>query len=512
MSIKEKIRHMIEQYSFANDNPTVLRELLKLSAIVDAVMEEMERLEEIVNNADVESITELVNCMQGQIDEALNQAQAAISAAGESDQKAEGAVAGVAELRTEIEELGTELAGIDTKAEAAVTKAENALDVSNDLRTSKQDKLTFDNAPKENSNNPVTSDGIFKAIGAVSGTEGPQGPAGPAGPAGPQGPKGDTGEAGQQGPAGPAGPSGPQGEQGDPGPKGDTGDTGPQGPAGEAGPAGPKGEQGPKGDTGPVGPAGPKGDTGPAGPAAVLDDTVTETGENGVKSSGIYAFTQAIKTELVNRLTTLESQQTTQQTDIDDALVDIASLEADKQNKLILSGEAVDVNILTDIKTEPASNTIPSALAVYQALQSAGGGGISDVTVVNTNLLMSSQNTTSGLDMYVVVPSSNDIIIPLSLTCYTSDNYPVTFDVTGWASLSASEETFIKGHVSGVLCMDDINTMLISSNEFNISRPVGTKRIRISSAKIYEMDLNIMRNKRLKFKNQVNLKYLLFSY
>jgi hypothetical protein len=34
----------------------------------------------------------------------------------------------------------------------------------NDLETSKQDKLTFDTTPTDGSTNPVTSDGIYKAI------------------------------------------------------------------------------------------------------------------------------------------------------------------------------------------------------------------------------------------------------------------------------------------------------------------------------------------------------------
>lgn len=72
------------------------------------------------------------------------------------------------------------------------------------------------------------------------------------------GPKGDRGDTGE------VGPHGPQGVKGD---------TGLQGPKGD------KGEPGPKGDKGETGSQGPKGDTGDPGKDAVIDKTLTKSGQ-----------------------------------------------------------------------------------------------------------------------------------------------------------------------------------------------------------------------------------------
>lgn len=65
----------------------------------------------------------------------------------------------------------------------------------------------------------------------------------------------------------------PEGAKGEQGPKGDTG---PQGPQGEQGPKGDTGEQGPKGDTGEPGPQGPQGEQ---GKDAVVDATLSQSGQ-----------------------------------------------------------------------------------------------------------------------------------------------------------------------------------------------------------------------------------------
>lgn len=87
---------------------------------------------------------------------------------------------------------------------------------------------------------------------------------------------------GAQGPAGPIGPVGPQGEQGLTGPKGDTGpqgEQGPQGLQGVQGEKGEKGEKGDKGDTGDIGPQGPQSAPGENGKDAVVDSTLTQSGQ-----------------------------------------------------------------------------------------------------------------------------------------------------------------------------------------------------------------------------------------
>ena len=149
------------------------------------------------------------------------------------------------------------------------------------LKDDKQDTLTFDTTPTLGSQNPVTSDGIRKAIDAGGGGGGgstvsvdvgetvtgepgtnanventgteqnvvlkftiPRGEKGEKGEQGEPGAKGDPGEPGERGPAGERGPEGPQGAEGPEGPEG------PQGAPGERGPAGENGEPGAKGDPG----------------------------------------------------------------------------------------------------------------------------------------------------------------------------------------------------------------------------------------------------------------------
>lgn len=89
-------------------------------------------------------------------------------------------------------------------------------------------------------------------VGRFDGAQGPAGPAGPAGPIGPVGPRGEQGL---------------KGEKGDIGPQGETGATGPQGPKGDTGPAGPAGADGKDGAPG------------ENGKNAVVDSTLTQSGQ-----------------------------------------------------------------------------------------------------------------------------------------------------------------------------------------------------------------------------------------
>ena len=97
---------------------------------------------------------------------------------------------------------------------------------------------------------------------------------------------------GEQGPQGPIGPVGPQGEQGPQGPTGATGATGPQG---ETGPRGEQGPQGEKGETGAQGPAGADGKDGAPGKDAIVDATLTQSGQAAdAKVTGDALATKAV--------------------------------------------------------------------------------------------------------------------------------------------------------------------------------------------------------------------------
>lgn len=80
------------------------------------------------------------------------------------------------------------------------------------------------------------------------------------------------------------------------GEKGDTGDVGPQGEQGLKGETGPQGPQGDKGNPGAQGPQGPKGDPGNPGKDAVIDKTLTKSGEAAdAKTVGDKFYQYAIK-------------------------------------------------------------------------------------------------------------------------------------------------------------------------------------------------------------------------
>ena len=180
------------------------------------------------------------------------------------------------------------------------------------LKDDKQDTLTFDTTPTLGSQNPVTSDGIRKAIDAGGGGGGgstvsvdvgetvtgepgtnaeventgtvqnvvlkftiPRGEKGDKGEQGEPGAKGDPGEPGERGPAGERGPEGPQGAEGPEGPQGA------EGPRGEQGLPGEKGEKGEPGEQGPAGERGPEGPQGEPGESATITVGETVTGEPG---------------------------------------------------------------------------------------------------------------------------------------------------------------------------------------------------------------------------------------
>lgn len=160
MTIKEQIAKMIEQCSIDKDNPTVLRALLKLQKTVCLLIDEVDKLQKIVEDADIDQIKDLINGMQSQVDDAVKQAQEALKAAQDADAKADGLVTEIETIKTELTTLSNDITNIQTAVNEASEKSQQALDGLDN----KQDKLTFDSTPTEGSNNPVTSDGIYKAI------------------------------------------------------------------------------------------------------------------------------------------------------------------------------------------------------------------------------------------------------------------------------------------------------------------------------------------------------------
>lgn len=333
MTLKDKILQMTEQYSITKDNPTVFRALMELSATVEDMEAKVAELEEIVKDADIDQIQALIESMQGQVDQAAASASEALEAAEAADSKASGFADDIAALQQSIQTMGTQ-----------ISEVQQGL-------AGKQDTLTFDATPTAGSQNPVTSGGVKQALDDIELTPGPQGP---------------------------------PGEKGE---KGDKGDPGEQGPQGE------------KGDTGAQGPPGPQGEP---GDGAVLDDTVTATSQNGVKSSGIYSAIEAAKSGLQAAIDALEQIQETQggniqtlateQSQILQNLQTVQEALNGKQAALYeMAGDAQtpvvnplisDYQELTGVG-QPAYGRIPSAFAIWEALQHMpeGGGGASNFQI-----------------------------------------------------------------------------------------------------------------------------------
>lgn len=328
MTLKDKILQMTEQYSITKDNPTVFRALMELSATVEDMEAKVAELEEIVKDADIDQITQLINDMQGKVDQAAASAAEALEAAEAADSKASGFSDDIASLKESIQTMGTQ-----------ISEVQQGL-------AGKQDTLTFDSTPTAGSQNPVTSGGVKQALDDIELTPGPQGP---------------------------------QGEKGEKGEKGDKGDKGEQGPQGE------------KGDTGAQGPPGPQGEP---GDGAVLDDTVTADSQNGVKSSGIYSAIEAAKAGLQASIDALEKIQETQggniqtlATEQSQILQNIQTIQEALNGKQAALYEMANdaqnpvVNpLISDYQEltgagQPAYGRIPSAFAIWEALQHLPGGG-----------------------------------------------------------------------------------------------------------------------------------------
>lgn len=239
MRLKDRINEMIEQYSITHDNPTVLRELRKLSALTAVVIEwienndpadftndiaainaRMDEIENLVNslhletiNAELEELRTSVNAATSKADQAIaaansvgsdlsafktktasdfdsvdtaisdadTKAEAAMALADGADTKAEQAVTTAGQAVTKAEQAETKAdQAVATAGQAvatagqAVTKAGQALTTAGEamskaesveaMLATKQDTLTFDQEPTANSQNPVTSGGVYKAI------------------------------------------------------------------------------------------------------------------------------------------------------------------------------------------------------------------------------------------------------------------------------------------------------------------------------------------------------------
>ena len=134
--------------------------------------------------SDVAGLGTAVNEFRGSINESIRTLTASVSAA---DTKADAAASKANDAVSAAEEANTTAEAASTKADRANTTASQAKTTADAAKTAadraetdvqemqfkldgKQDVLTFDSAPTAGSDNPVTSDGIYKAIRSAGGT------------------------------------------------------------------------------------------------------------------------------------------------------------------------------------------------------------------------------------------------------------------------------------------------------------------------------------------------------
>ena len=133
--------------------------------------------------SDVAELGTTVNDFRGSINESIRTLTASVSAA---DTKADAAASKANDAVSAAEEANTTAEAASTKADTANTTASQAKTTADAAKTAadkaatdvqemqfkldgKQDVLTFDSTPTAGSGNPVTSDGIYKAIQAGGG-------------------------------------------------------------------------------------------------------------------------------------------------------------------------------------------------------------------------------------------------------------------------------------------------------------------------------------------------------
>ena len=166
------------------------------------------------------------------------------------------------------------------------------------------------------------------------------------------------------------------------------------------------------------------------GGQVTLDDTVTETSSNGVKSSGIYTAIQNAKSELSTRLTGAEGDISDLQTstaalesDVEQAQTDIATLQtgqqtlttnlstetsareaADQALRVDVTANASAINTLrtntnasiTQLQTDVAGKqdqlTAGANITIENNVISASGGGTEPIEVNAGNLIYNNRN------------------------------------------------------------------------------------------------------------------------
>lgn len=428
--IRARIARMLEQYSITKDNPTVLRELLKLSAIVECLIEYIENLDPKDFSKEIAALDQRVTKLEGdmakvdpdaiarQIADITEKASDALTAANEAKAEAGAASSKASTAITTANQASTEAGVAKRTADSAIQRASSAETEIDRVKLEKQDKLTFDDMPKENSQNPVTSDGIYRAIQAGGGSIVLD----------------DNVTSDSQNGVKSSGiyaygqviKTGLEQSISDVDGKIDTAKTelqdGIDAASNSASEASTKAGQAltiaegkqdkltfdasPKENSqNPVTSDGIyKAIQAGGGGTTILDDTVTSDSSNGVKSSGIYTYGQGIKAGLEQSISNTnaivsshtddiaalqEFQQTQEvtnethntqiaanQKDISDIMGYVASIQADKQEKITSGGSDILTELITDLSAAPANNqSMASALAIYNAIQNSGGGG-----------------------------------------------------------------------------------------------------------------------------------------
>ena len=443
MTLKEKINYMLSQYSMTKDNPTVLRELKRLAALTEQVVEwvenndptdfsnqlanvnaRMDEIEELVRSLNLDTVNSDIAALKIAVAQAQENANAAKAAAESAETASANAVSDVAELNTTVNEfrgsinesistLTASVSAADTKADAAASKANDAVSAAEEANTTAEAAGT-----KADTANTTASQAKTTADAAKTAAD-----------------KATTDVQEMQ-----LKLDGKQDSL--------TFDSAPT-----------------AGSDNPVTSDGIYEAIRSVGGTVVLDDTVTKDSQNGVKSSGIYTAVESAKTTLGQRITNVDTkvdahtddisalqefQQTqdttngTHNTQIAANTSAISALQTGKQDRLKkVVGETTQYAQTTLANTVPDSVsptepvTIPTTEAVSTALSHKQGTLTFDSVPEN-----GSENPVTSGGVFTALEGKQDSITFDSTPTEGSGN-PVTSDGIYKAIQAGGGETIV---------------------------------------------------------------------
>lgn len=206
------------------------------------------------------------------------------------------------------------------------------------------------------------------------------------------------------------------------------------------------------------------------GETVVLDDTVTESSSNGVKSSGIYTAIQNAKSELSTRLTDAEGDISDLQTstsalesDVEQAQTDISSLQTGQQT--------LTSNLSTEAATRESADS---------ALRVSINANTSDINTLRTNTEASIEDLETGLNgkQDTLTAGDNISIINNVISALTGGGSGGVKTPTSPAAYNQERQNSYEGlscaAIMNLIRVQGTNPFMINTGKFVVPKFSGT--------------------------------------